>query len=318
ATVNWRGLTKIVTTVVASAARAWRISARWPSCSQPIVGTTPTGRATPARAERSAVRVRTTSVKPAAGSEVAIERDAARRDRTGRAIGCATTEHLVEDGVVHPDGLRRPREGASGDIARVPRGGVADLLADPYVRTSVLGDEIAQADEVGDDLDLAAAPGAGADPDGRHMEAFGDGRGELLWDELEDHREGACLLDRERIGDQGLGLLPGLALDTDLARGVYRLWRAADVAHDRDAGSDQGLDDPRGAHPTFDLDRLGARLAQKDPGVLSGLVGRGVGQERHVGDDQRAFRATDDGLGVVDHLGHRHLNGRRVAKDDLA
>ena len=44
ATLNWRGLTKIVTTVVASAARAWRMSARWPSWSQPIVGTRPTGR----------------------------------------------------------------------------------------------------------------------------------------------------------------------------------------------------------------------------------------------------------------------------------
>src|SRR4029078_3862011 len=118
-------------------------------------------------------------------------------------------------------------------------------------------------------------PGAGADPDGRDMKAFRDGRGELLRDELEDHREGAALRDRERVGDEGLRLLPGLALDTDLARGVDRLWRQADVAHDRDAGSDPGRDHTRGAHPTFDLDRLGARLAQEDAGVLGGLVGRG-------------------------------------------
>ena len=61
--------------------------------------------------------------------------------------------------------------------------------------------------------------------------------------------------------------------------------------------------DPRGAHAALDLDRLGAGLAQEDPGVVEGVLGRRVGQERHVGDDQRALRAAHDGLGVVDHLG---------------
>ena len=35
-------------------------------------------------------------------------------------------------------------------------------------------------------------------------------------------------------------------------------------------------------------------------------------------DDQRARRAADDGLRVVDHLGHRDPHGRLVAEDDLA
>ena len=35
--------------------------------------------------------------------------------------------------------------------------------------------------------------------------------------ELEDHREGAGLLDRERVGDERARLLAGLALDADLA-----------------------------------------------------------------------------------------------------
>ena len=43
---------------------------------------------------------------------------------------------------------------------RVGGGRVADLLADVGVRPGVLRDEVAQADEVGDDLDLAAAAGA--------------------------------------------------------------------------------------------------------------------------------------------------------------
>ena len=45
ASLNWRGLTKIVAIVVALSARARCISERWPSWSQPIVGTSPSGRA---------------------------------------------------------------------------------------------------------------------------------------------------------------------------------------------------------------------------------------------------------------------------------
>ena len=78
-------------------------------------------------------------------------------------------------------------------------------------------DEVAEAEQVGDDLDLAAAAGAGADADGRDAQALGDRRGELLGDELEDDREGAGLLDRERVGEERPGLLAGLALDADLA-----------------------------------------------------------------------------------------------------
>jgi len=43
-----------------------------------------------------------------------------------------------------------------------------------------------EAQQVGEDLDLAAAAGAGADPDRRDAQALGDRRGELLRDELED------------------------------------------------------------------------------------------------------------------------------------
>ena len=43
------------------------------------------------------------------------------------------------------------------------------------------------------------------------------GRGELLRDELEDHREGAGLLDRQRVGEERPRLVAVLALDPDLA-----------------------------------------------------------------------------------------------------
>ena len=76
--------------------------------------------------------------------------------------------------------------------------------------------------------------------------------------ELEDDREGAGLLDRERVVEQGPGLVAGLALDAELADRVRRLGRQPDVAHDRDAGLDERLDDPGAADAALDLDRLDA------------------------------------------------------------
>ena len=95
------------------------------------------------------------------------------------------------------------------------------------VRPGVLGHEVAEADQVGDDLDLAAAAGAGADADGRDAQALGDGRRELLRDELEDDREGAGLLDRVGVGEERPGLVAVLALDPDLADRVDRLRASA-------------------------------------------------------------------------------------------
>ena len=86
--------------------------------------------------------------------------------------------------------------------------------------------------------------------------------------ELQDDRERAGLLDGERVGEERPGgLLAGLALDADLAERVDRLGREADVAHDRDPGPDQRLDDPGAPDAALDLDGLRAGLAQEPPGV---------------------------------------------------
>ena len=209
------------------------MSARWPSCSQPIVGTRPTGRATSASAARSSARVRTTrSVMTgcdALGSRRAEPRAELQRSRSsgmpaesaptpGAGPIGAAAQRLVEHGVVHADGLRLARERAGHDVRGVGtgRGRRSSSRRSAYGR-AWRGSEVAEAEQVGDDLDLAAAAGAGADADRRDAQALGDGRGELRRDELEHDREGARLLDRERVGQQGPGLVAVLALDPDLA-----------------------------------------------------------------------------------------------------
>ena len=77
-----------------------------------------------------------------------------------------------------------------------------------------------------------------------------------------------------RVGEEARGPLAGLALDADLAaHRVLRLRRPADVAHDRDPGPDDRLDDPGAADAALDLDGLCPGLAQEAAGVLERLVG---------------------------------------------
>ena len=91
--------------------------------------------------------------------------------------------------------------------------------------------------------------------------------GQLGRHELQHDREGARLLDRERIGEQLARRLDRLALHAVAAEAVDRLRRQADVAHDRDAGAGDRLDRPRRPHAALDLDRLGAGLADEAAGV---------------------------------------------------
>src|SRR5690349_1839519 len=213
ASLNCRGLTKIVATVVALSSRARRISARCPSCSQPIVVTRPTGRATSASASRNSALVRTTRVEAAGCGcanpetlEVAVERDTRQRHVARGSIGGAATQCFVEDGVLHADRLLVTGEGACGDVGGVGTRRLVDGGAQVRVRPSVSRQEVAEAEQVRHDLDLPTAQGAGPDADGRYPQSVGDGPGELRRHELEDDREGAGLLDGQRVREQGARL----------------------------------------------------------------------------------------------------------------
>ena len=82
------------------------------------------------------------------------------------------------------------------------------------------------------------AAGAGADADGRDAQPLGDGGRQLLGHELEHDREGARFLDGERVGEQRARRSRSLPWTRLAAQAVTGLRRPADVAHDRDAGSD--------------------------------------------------------------------------------
>ena len=134
-----------------------------------------------------------------------------------RAVRGASAERLVEDRVVHPDRLGVARERAGRHVGRVRPCRLSDRLAQVRVRPGVARDEVAEAEQVGHDLDLAAAQRPGPDADRRDAQPLGDGAGQLRRHELEDDREGAGLLDRQRVGEEGAGLVAVLALDLDLA-----------------------------------------------------------------------------------------------------
>src|SRR5262249_19909054 len=143
------------------------------------------------------------------------------------------------------------------------------------VRLRVLRLPRIPAEQVRDHLDLPAAARAGPDPDRRDPEPLGDRGGELLGDQLQNDCERSGLLDGERIAEEGSRLVPALAEDADLALGVRRLWRPADVAHGRDAGLDDRLGDPLAPDATLDLDGLRAGLGEEPAGVGDGYLGRG-------------------------------------------
>ena len=109
-----------------------------------------------------------------------------------------------------------------------------------------------------------------------------------------------------------IGGAPGLHLHaTEL---VDRLRRQAEVAHHRDAPLGEArdrLDDPATA---LELDRVHAGLevlGRVDDRVLAGPL---VRPEREVPDEELLRRAAGDRPGVMEHLGHRHRDGVRVAE----
>jgi hypothetical protein len=95
------------------------------------------------------------------------------------------------------------------------------------------------------------------------------------------------------------------------------LRRQPDVAHDRHAGADDRAR-PRDRHrpAALELDRVAARLLDEAQRAADGLlVGRLVGAERQVADEQRGAQPAPHGLRQDEHLVELDGDRRGVAED---
>jgi flavin-dependent dehydrogenase len=100
---------------------------------------------------------------------------------------------------------------------------------------------------------------------------------------------------------------------------VVALRGQADVAHHRDAGGDQPLDELGVDRTALELDRVAAALLHQLAGVADALLDRClVRHERHVADDMCTPGTARYRTAVVRDLVERHRQGGVVALDDHA
>ena len=152
----------------------------------------------------------------------------------------------------------------------------------------------------------------GADPDDRDLHVAHEHVGDVGGDRLEDDREAARLLERERLVEHGLRALGRAALGAVAAERRGGLRREPDVAHHRDAGAHDRAGALRRA---LELDRVAARLLDEAVrGLDRLLVGRLVGAEGQVADQQRRAQAAADRGGEHQQLVDGHRHGVRVAE----
>ena len=129
---------------------------------------------------------------------------------------------------------------------------------------------------------------------------------------LEHDGETAGAFERQRVVEQALGFDRGASLRLVAAQQIHRLRRQPDVAHHRNAGVDQGADARRlGPAPSTLTASTPASLTKRIA-CATRLVGHLERSERHVGDDERALGAADDGARQHQHLVDRHRHGRIV------
>lgn len=77
---------------------------------------------------------------------------------------------------------------------------------------------------------------------------------------------------------------------------MHPLRLQAEVGTDRDTQTCQGFDQLTLIRAALQLDHIGTGFFHKSPGILYRLFSGGVGQERHIQDQQRALQATRHGF----------------------
>ncbi|MCY1175339.1 hypothetical protein D9M73_155720 [compost metagenome] len=162
---------------------------------------------------------------------------------------------------------------------------------------------------------LAIGGAAGANADYRDANGIGDFRCQLAGYALEQQHGRTGLFQGNGVGAHlpGLGLLA--ALHFVAAQHVDGLRGQAHVRAHRHTTLGQQADGFGQPGCAFDFYHVGAGLHQCGA-VGKGLLRRGVGHERQVGEDQRAVVAAFDAGGVVGHLRRGDRQGAVVALQD--
>ena len=134
---------------------------------------------------------------------------------------------------------------------------------------------------------------------------------------FQDQQLRAGRLQRAGIAQEGLGGLVLAGLDPVTAQAVDMLRRQAQVGADGHALAGQFGHPVGDLAAAFQLDHGRARLQQPARGFHAGGPVM-VGQERHVGDQQRMLQAAGHGPGVIGHVVDGHRHGAVVALDHVA
>ena len=162
---------------------------------------------------------------------------------------------------------------------------------------------------------LAVGARPGADADDRDLHVLHDHVGHLGGDRLEDDREAAGLLERERVLEHLARPRGRAALGAVAAERGRGLRRQADVAHHRHAGAHDGAGALGHRAAALELDGVAAGLLDEAVrGADRLLVGRLVGAERQVADEQRRLEAAAHGRGEHQQLLDRDRDGVGVAE----
>src|SRR5215203_3336371 len=237
----------------------------------------------------------------------------------GEALLAEVAAELVELGRLDAVDVLRFGEVAGPDLFAIARHRLDHRLVDLGVALDELR-HVAGGDpqEVVEDEHLTVGPGAGADPNRRHLELLDDLVADRRGSRLDHDREAADRLQREGVLELLDRTLGRLALGFVAAEGGGGLGGEADVAHHRDAGVDDrpgALDDDAAG---LELDRLATGLLDQALGAADRfLVARLVAAHRHVADHQRRLQAAADGFAEHHHLVHRDHLGPGIAEDNV-
>ena len=166
---------------------------------------------------------------------------------------------------------------------------------------------------------LAVAMRTGADADRRNVERGARRLRDLFGNRLEHDREGAGILQCERVGDERIRVLRASGLLDVAANLVHRLRLQSEVSHHRDADVHHPAHGIEHRTSTLELDGGGSALLEQPARVAHGLFDADlIREERHVGHDERARGAPHDGARVMEHVVERHGERVLVAEHDHA